>query len=378
VYTVEASLCGTERVGHFSAWDLIRLGKEICVGLVAFYPSVSQRESPFYSEGLDVEGLSAAYQAGKSSDGPADCEERTLMLSILSEETYLWRQLYRSEAVTGLGQLLLTESAMNEIFGSGLDPRCTIECESAAVVVQTRGDDAAGDFCGSSRANKTKAKEKRNAAKKPPIAEECQAVVEVGVKEPTQQVPPHSAALFVVSGSSQNSTSSADVLPNGATSLSRRHSGFGLTSLRLGEDFVAKSQPCSGGGEDAKIKRLIRPSTGPGKTQMPPLKNKQVGSGAPAPSKGIVESILHQYLAETSPKLRKDDDIYLGPVKREKTIPKALSTGEKKMALSGKRTTEERGGVVINGSIIIDRKNQSADVLQTDSTKAVRIRVHEF
>lgn len=142
VYTFEASLAGKAPF-HFSASNLLDLGRNMCSGLLTIYPSLAARSSPLYGIPIAAPSLSTAD-----------------LLSTFACEMDTWRKLYSIESSSGTGASLLSSAGLMELT-------CT---DDAAVAP---GDDsdresgepqgAAGSVVGKSfsvAANKIKRQEK--------------------------------------------------------------------------------------------------------------------------------------------------------------------------------------------------------------------------
>ena len=104
VYTIEASLAGKFPY-HFSAGDLINLGREMCTGLLTIYPSLASRTSPLYEAPISLSSTSHA-----------------AALSVFLHEMKLWKHLYSMQTCSGSGASLLSEAGLAELtHGNGGD-----------------------------------------------------------------------------------------------------------------------------------------------------------------------------------------------------------------------------------------------------------------
>jgi len=102
VYTIEASLAGKFPY-HFSAGDLINLGREMCTGLLTIYPSLASRTSPLYETPVSLSSPSHA-----------------AALSMFLHEMKLWKHLYSMQTCSGSGASLLSEAGLAELtHGNG-------------------------------------------------------------------------------------------------------------------------------------------------------------------------------------------------------------------------------------------------------------------
>lgn len=146
VYTVEASLAGKEP-DHFGAHDLIHLGRELCVGILAAYPSMAPQSSK-YIENLLTNQQNSNCQSYYGSlplpNSPQNIimktfqsllsDKRKAVLSMLDQnkkelvgffdEMVAWRRLYNP--AINVGKVLLSDLGLHELYGD-IGPSAALE-----------------------------------------------------------------------------------------------------------------------------------------------------------------------------------------------------------------------------------------------------------
>jgi len=131
VYTIEASLAGKEPF-HFSAHDLLQLGREITLGILAAYPSMAPKNSTFDNIlASPNNGLIALNQHSinilqslkyeiqrKSPVSPSNLSFSNNLIGFY-DEMLAWRKLY--DPSVSIGKFIISEFGMYDLYGDSLN-----------------------------------------------------------------------------------------------------------------------------------------------------------------------------------------------------------------------------------------------------------------
>ena len=116
VYTLEASIAGKDPIGHFGVDHLLQAGKDVCIAILAAWPSMSLVPLDGY-QCNDNMSIVDSYLDGVNSAAKDLVSDRDGVKSLV-DEIGKWRRYYNVNDL-GKGASLLSEAGLAELSGLG-------------------------------------------------------------------------------------------------------------------------------------------------------------------------------------------------------------------------------------------------------------------
>ena len=116
VYTLEASIAGKDPIGHFGVDHLLQAGKDVCIAILAAWPSMSLAPLDGYqfNDNLSIVNNYLDRVNSAAKDLVSDRES----VKSLVDEIGKWRRYYNTHDL-GKGASLLSEAGLAELSGLG-------------------------------------------------------------------------------------------------------------------------------------------------------------------------------------------------------------------------------------------------------------------
>lgn len=146
VYTLEASIAGKDPVGHFTVDHLLQAGKDVCIAILAAWPSISS--VPLDGHQSNENMTIVSNYLDNINCGSKDLVSDKETVRSLVEEIGKWRRYYNVSDI-GKGASLLSDAGLSELSGLGsLENSNTEEYNSGSDVDGINHDTENGNISG--------------------------------------------------------------------------------------------------------------------------------------------------------------------------------------------------------------------------------------